>query len=145
MLRIVAARVLYMWGSLHRNFGNRSSYKREHRQAIRRFSQAYDLDPSLREARLDRGIILYREMGRLDEAMADFNALLVEDPEYGPARLNRAMIAQEQGQYEEALADLEAYLALPGEDDEYRAIAERTVVLLREVVAEIPPEQSEIT
>ena len=143
MLRIVAARVLYMWGSLHRNFGNRSSYEREHRQAIRRFSQAYELDPSLREARLDRGIILYREMGRLDEAMADFNALLVEDPEYGPARLNRAMIAQERGQYQEALADLEVYLALPGEDDEYRAIAERTVVLLREVVDEIPPEQSE--
>ena len=143
MLRIVAARVLYMWGSLHRNFGNRSSFKREHRNAIRRFSQAYELDPSLREARLDRGIILYREMGRLDEALADFDALLAEDPDYGPARLNRAMVAQERGQYKEALADLEAYLALPGERDEYRAIAERTVVILREVVAEIPPERNE--
>jgi hypothetical protein len=53
------------------------------------------------------------------------------------------MIAQERGQYEEALADLEAYLALPSVDDDYRAIAERTVILLRDIVTEMPPEQSE--
>lgn len=138
MYRFLLARIYYMWGSLHRNFGNRSSFRREHRAAIRRFTQAYETDPSLREARLDRGILLYREMGRHDEAMADFDALLSEDPHYGPALFNRAMVAQECGRYPQALADLEAYLALPAGDDEYRRMAERTADLLREIVAELP-------
>jgi tetratricopeptide (TPR) repeat protein len=82
-------------------------------------------------------------MGRLDEALADFDALLDEDPDYGPALLNRAMIAQERGQYAEALADLEAYLSLSNENDEYWSIASRTAVLLREVVDEMPPPQAQ--
>lgn len=143
MWRLVVARLFYMWGSLHRNFGNRSSFQREHDYAIRRFTQAYQFDPNFRQARLDRGIVLYREMGRLDEALADFDALLEEDPEYGPALLNRAMIAQERGQYEEALADLEAYLSLPGEDDEYWLIASRTAEILRDVVEELPSQGEE--
>lgn len=145
MYRYLLARVYYMWGSLHRNFGNRNSFEREHLSAIKRFTQAYEADPSLREARLDRGIILYRELGRFDEAIADFDALLTEDPGYGPALLNRAMAAQENGQYAPALADLEAYLALPTTDTEYRDLAERTAQLLRDLLAEMPapgPEES---
>ena len=139
MYRYFLARVYYMWGSLHRNFGNRSSFKREHLSAVKRFTQAFETDPTLREARLDRGIILYRELGRLDEAMADFDALLSEDPNYGPALLNRAMAAQENADYSQALSDLELYLALPAEDVEYRLLAERTADLLRDIVAEMPP------
>jgi tetratricopeptide (TPR) repeat protein len=138
MFRFILARVYYMWGSLHRNFGNRRSFKREHLAAIKRFTQAIEVDPSLREARLDRGIILYRELGRFDEAKADFDTLLSEDPTYGPALLNRAMAAQESGEYAQALTDMEAYLDLPAEDAEYRRLAERTAGLLREIVAELP-------
>lgn len=140
MYRYVLARILYTWGSLHRNFGNKSNFLREHRSAVHRFSQAYEVDPSFREARLDRGIILYREMGRLDEALSDFDALLDEDPAYGPALLNRAMIFQELGRYADALRDLEAYLALPKEDEEYWRIATRTADVLREILAEMPPD-----
>ena len=143
MFRFILARVYYMWGSLHRNFGNRNNFEREHLSAIKRFTQAYEKDPSLREARLDRGIILYRELGRFEEAMADFDALLTEDPGYGPALLNRAMAAQEQALYAQALADLQAYLALPTGDDQYRRLAERTAQLLREIVAEMPPSSPE--
>ncbi len=135
--------LLYVGQSLHRNFGNRNNFEREHLLAIKRFTQAYEKDPSLRDARLDRGIILYRELGRFDEAMADFDALLAQDPDYGPALLNRAMAAQEQGQYTEALADLETYLTLPSPGDEYRRLAERTAQLLREIVAEMPPSAPE--
>ncbi len=137
LLRAILARILYMWGSLHRNFGNINSLPREHQAAIRRFTQAYNLDPSFRRARLDRGIIYYRELASPEEARADFDALLAEDESYGPALLNRAMIAQEQGRYAEALQDLERYLELPDGDKEYRDIAQRTAALLREVVAEI--------
>ncbi len=126
-----------MWGSLHRNFGNQNSFLREHEAAVRRFSRAYELDPNLREARLDRGIIYFREMGKYEEALADFDALIAADSEYGPARLNRAMLYQERGQYQQALIDLEAFLMLPDEDEEYVAVAKRTAVLLRELVAEM--------
>ncbi len=139
MYRYLLARIYYMWGSLHRNFGNRNNFEREHLSAIKRFTQAYETDPTLREARLDRGIILYRELGRFDEAMADFDALLAEDPGYGPALLNRAMAAQEQALYPQALADLESYLSLPATDADYRRLAERTVQILRELVAEMSP------
>jgi tetratricopeptide (TPR) repeat protein len=126
-----------MWGSLHRNFGNQNSFLREHEAAVRRFSRAYELDPNLRQALLDRGIIYFREMGRYDEALADFNALLAQDANYGPALLNRAMLYQETGQYDPALTDLEAFLFLPVEDEEYVAVARRTAVLLRELLAEL--------
>jgi tetratricopeptide (TPR) repeat protein len=76
-------------------------------------------------------------MSRLDEALADFNALLADDPNYGPALLNRAMLVQERGLYRQALDDLETFLTLPDEDAEYTQVARRTVILLRELVAEI--------
>ena len=127
-----------MWGSLHRNFGNKISYVPEHQAAVRRFSRAYQLDPGLRQARLDRGIILYRELGQTDEALEDFDALLAEDPKFAPALLNRAMLSQECGRYADALTDLEALLALPEEDKEYWAIASRSADLLREIVSDLP-------
>lgn len=137
MFRLFLARIYYMWGSLHRNFGNQTSFVREHAAAVRRFSRAYELDPNLREARLDRGIIYFREMGRYEDALADFDGLLAEDAEYGPALLNRAMLYQEQGLYPQALTDLELFLSLPDEDAEYVAVARRTADLLRELVAEM--------
>lgn len=142
MWRQFWARVYYMWGSLHRNFGNKSSFRREHRNAIRRFSRAYELDPTFRRARLDRAIILYREMGLYDEAEADLNALLAEDPAYGLALLNRAVLAQEKGDYSAALNDFHGYLALPDQDEEYRRIATRTVDLLNEIIAELAAGQN---
>lgn len=134
MFRFLLARVYYMWGSLHRNFGNQNAFRREHEAAVRRFNRALELDPELRSARLDRGIIYWREMGMAEAALADFNALLTEDPNYGPALLNRAMVTYENGRYAEALTDLEAYLQLPKEDEEYWRIAQRTAGLLRELV-----------
>lgn len=63
--------------------------------------------------RLERGVLLFRELGRTDEALADFNALVEEDPIYAaPALFNRAMLAQQNGRYQDALHDLEAYMAL---------------------------------
>lgn len=126
-----------MWGSLHRNFGNKSSFAREHQSAAKRFGQAYQMDPNFRKARLDRAILLYREMALYQEAMIEFDALLTEDPTYDEALLNRAMLAQEMGLYESALRDLDSYLALPTDDEEYRRIASRTADLLREVVDEM--------
>jgi tetratricopeptide (TPR) repeat protein len=132
--RRTAARILYMQGSLHRNFGNRNSFRREHEAAMRCFHRAYELDPHFHKARLDRAILLWREMAELEAALTEFNALLRENPVYQPALLNRAMALQEGGRYRAALTDLELYLQLPPENQEYTAVARRTVALLRELI-----------
>lgn len=134
MFRFILVWLVYTWGGLHRYFGNQNNMRREHEAAVRYFSHAYRIDPSFRQARLERGILLYRELQRPDEALDDFNALLADDPAYGPALFNRAMVAQEAGRYQDALKDIEAYLRLSG--DEYRAEAARIAVALRQLVEE---------
>lgn len=131
--RLIRSRVVYMRGSLHRYFGNRAGFRREHEYAVGCFTRAYELDPDLREARLDRGILFWREMGRIDEALADFEALLAVDATYGPALLNRGLALQAAGRYQEALTDLEAYLALPENDPSYALYAGRIAYMLREL------------
>lgn len=132
MFRFARAWLIYTWGGLHRYFGNQNNMRTEHEAAVRYFTRAYDIDPTFRRARLERGILLYRELQRLEEALVDFNALLDDDPTYGPALFNRAMLAQEVGRYQDALDDVEAYLRLPGQ--EYRAEATRIATILRELV-----------
>jgi tetratricopeptide (TPR) repeat protein len=134
--RLLFARFAYIWGSLHRQFGNKSSFAREHELALHFFNVACRWDPNLYPAQLDRGILLWREMGRLDEAIADFDNLLEKAPDYPLALLNRAMASEAAGRYAAALADLEAYLALNPEDDDYRLIATRTAVLLRQLLGD---------
>lgn len=137
MWQTVWAYLLYTWGGLHRYFGNQNNVPREHERAIHYFSRAYQVNPQMLQARLARGVILWRELGRVQEAIADFDALLEQDPAYGEALLNRALARQEIGEYALALADLEVYLQLPGGDN-YRDLALRMQHTLREVV-EPPP------
>lgn len=108
----------------------------EHERAVHYFSRAYAVDPRFRQARLSRAILLGRELRRPDEALADFDALLAEDPNYAPALLNRGLLLQEIGRYPEALQNLESYLQL-SEGDDHRPEAERITRLLREIVAEL--------
>jgi tetratricopeptide (TPR) repeat protein len=139
LFRLLIARFFYLWGSLHRHFGNKSSFRREHHLALRCFEHAVRYDPHLYPARLDRAILLWRELGQVDEALDEFDALLAAEPDYAPALLNRALAAQAAGDYHSALANLERYLELPataGVDAEYRAIAGRTAALLRELLNE---------
>jgi tetratricopeptide (TPR) repeat protein len=133
-VRRVAARAVHMQGSLHRNFGNQSSFRREHQAALRCFSRAYALDPGFDRALFDRAVLLWRELGDLEAALADFDALLQENPGNQSALLNRAMALQENGRYQAALTDLEVYLQLPPENQEYAAAAQRTAALLRELL-----------
>ena len=132
MLRFIHSWFLYTWGGLHRYFGNVNNMATEHETAVRYFTRAYEVDPSFVQARLARAKLLWRELGRFEEALADIDALLDEDPTYGEALFNRALIAQENGRYQEALQDLEAYLQL-SEDIAYQNEATRLVAILREI------------
>lgn len=133
MWRVIRAYLLYTWGGLHRYFGNLNSIPHEHQRAVHYFTRAYELNPAMHQARFARAVILWREMERLDDALDDFNALLEQDPTYGPALLNRALIHQQTGAYARALADIQKYLSLPP-DPEYRDLAERLEPLLRELL-----------
>lgn len=131
-MRFLWAWLLYTWGGLHRYFGIQNSMAREFERAVYYFGRAYQVDPTFRAARLHRGILLGRELGRIDEAIADFNALLAEDPTYSLALFNRGIMWMENGRYPQALADLEAYLTHSDPSDENWNDATRIVRLLRE-------------
>lgn len=137
--RYIKSYCLYTWGGLHRYFGNQNTMPSEHERAVHYFTRAYAVDPTFRMARLSRAILLGRELGRTREALADLDALLAEDPEFAPARLNRGLILQGDGRYREALSDLEQYLAQP-HWREHRQEAQRIVLLLREILAEMDDE-----
>ena len=130
-MRFVWAWLLYTWGGLHRYFGIQNSIAREFERAIHYFSRAYEVDPTFRAARLHRGILLGRELGRIEEAIADFDALLIEDPTYTLALFNRGIMWMENGRYPQALQDMEAYLAQSDSSDENWPDAQRIVRLLQ--------------
>lgn len=132
---VVKAYLLYTWGGLHRYFGNQNNVSREYRRAVHYFTRAYETNPSMRQARLARAILLWREMERIEEALSDLDALLEEDATYAPALLNRAMAYQQRGNYRRALRDLESYLKLPP-DAAYWNTAVRMERMVRELIEE---------
>ena len=130
-MRFLLAWLVYTWGGLHRYFGNQNHIRAEHEAAVRYFTRALRIDPGFRRARLERAILLWRELGCLEEALADLDALLEADPAYAPALFNRALVAQDKGRFAAARADLEAYLQLS--DADYREEATRLLAILREI------------
>ena len=79
MWRAIRAYLLYTWGGLHRYFGNLNSIPREHERAVHYFTRAYQVNPAMHEAVFARAVILWREMDRLDDALADLLARLHGD------------------------------------------------------------------
>ncbi len=132
-MRFVWAWLLYTWGGLHRYFGIQNSMSSEFERAVHYFSRAYEVDPTFRAARLHRGVLLGRELGRIDEAIADFDALLAEDPTYYLALFNRGMMWLENGRYPQALADMETYRTQADASDENWPDAQRIIRLLQDL------------
>lgn len=129
MLRFLWAYLVYTWGGLHRLFGNRNSMRSEHEAAVRYFSKAYEIDPTFHRVRLERGILLFRELGRYDEALADFDFLLAAESDYRhSALLNRALLYQQNARFGDALADLDAFLEYPPDDYYQEAFRMRAVL-----------------
>ena len=135
MLRNIWAYIVYTWGGLHRYFGNKNHILMEHKLAVLYFSKAYEINPDFRQARLARAVILFRELNQINEALADFNALLAQDPQDGDVLFNRGLLYQQISNYKMALADFDAYLALP-EPQLYWEEVGRTAVVLRDIIEE---------
>ncbi len=137
--RVIYSYLLYTWGGLHRYFGNQNVLSGEFERAVHYFGRAYELNPQFTYARLQRAVLLGRELQRYDEALAEFDALLAEEPENGAALVNKALVLQVNGRYQEALNSLETYLQLP-DQDEYRREANRIAEQLRAIIAELDEE-----
>lgn len=111
--------VYHYWGNA---YGARGAYE----TAVRWYRRALDLDGSLTQVRLDRAILLLRELGEPQTAINELSHLLALDPADEAARFNRGVAHQQWGDYPHALADFRAYLKI-GQHPQRRTYAAKMV------------------
>lgn len=105
-------------------------YRKDYQLAIRAFSEALRLDPEFVEARNNRGVA-WMEMGKLDEAETDFQAVLGGNAsrEKLNAHFNQGLLEVKREAWEAAEREFTIVLA---EDPKYiRANRERGIVRVR--------------
>lgn len=134
-LRQFRAYCLYQWGKTHRYFGVTHGVTREFERAAYYFGRAYEIDPTFHQARLDRAIMLGRELGQSDKALHELNELADTFKEKSQhVILNRAQLRQQLGDYAGALLDWQLYLKTADTDDPYRPLAQNTAKHLQELL-----------
>jgi tetratricopeptide (TPR) repeat protein len=105
-------------------------YKKDYQPAIRAFSEALRLNPEFVEARNNRGVA-WMEMGKINEAEADFQAVLGGNTsrEKLNAHFNQGLLEVKREAWEAAEKEFTVVLA---EDPKYvRANRERGIVRVR--------------
>lgn len=135
--RFWLAYFVYVWGGVRRYVGNSNGLRREYLAAVRSFDLAYRIDPSFQRAKLDKAILLWRELDRPQEALEALNQLLRDDGAYAAALFNRALIYQSLWRIQPAVEDLEKYIALNQIDDAYWEMAVRNLAELRTAFDEL--------
>jgi tetratricopeptide (TPR) repeat protein len=86
-------------------------------QAVESYRQALELAPEWVDAHINLGVALY-QMGRVEEARAQFAAAVQLDPLSGISRYNLGCVLEEQGQIDEAIGHLRrAARAMPAHAD----------------------------
>ncbi len=129
------ARFYHLRGSAHRHFGNSNTDLGNYQLAVDDFSRAVECDPNYAAAYFSRGVLYWREFRNTHRAIRDMTRVLELDPRCHEAWFNRAIAYQMRGENEQAIADLEQYLAV-GRDPYWRDSAQRQLDLLRQMVAE---------
>lgn len=135
MFRFWLSYLFYLWALVHRTIGSSNNDAPEFRRAAHYFGRAYAQDPSFKRAKLDQAIMLWRELGEAEPALALLDELAAEDPPYGPALFNRALIHQQGWDLPACAADLEAYLTSAGPEDVYWEAAVHTLHNVRQALA----------
>lgn len=113
--------------------GNQASQRQDYATAIQQFSRALELDPSAVFYSL-RGDVNWRA-GKLDDAMADYNAVLTLDPTNADGFYGRSRVFRDKGDKASAIADLEQFLALKPDEPAHAGIrdeAKRWIEELRQ-------------
>ncbi len=86
-------------------------------QAVDSYRQALALAPEWIDAHINLGVALY-QMGRVEEARAEFAAAVKLDPLSGISRYNLGCVLEEQGEIDEAIGHLRrAARAMPAHAD----------------------------
>ncbi|MGI9607230.1 MAG: tetratricopeptide repeat protein [Acidimicrobiales bacterium] len=76
--------------------------------AIEIYGEVLELQPTNVEALTYRGWIRY-QLGETDAALTDFDDAVAFDPEYGDVRVFRAVVALDDGRFDDASAELSAF------------------------------------
>jgi len=115
LLRRALAHDLY-WGPAHNNLGVVFLERGQLYEAANEFEWARKLMPSEPDPRVNLGICLERA-GRIDDAMASFDAALQVSPEHLPAIEGAALLAVRSGREEPRLEQWLASIATRRDDD----------------------------
>ena len=84
-------------------------------QAIEKFTQAIQLEPSLVSCYCNRGSA-FLQLGKIEQAIDDYNMAIKLKPDYAEAYGNRGMLYHEMGQDEQALRDFTMAVELVTDD-----------------------------
>jgi tetratricopeptide (TPR) repeat protein len=126
----ILSRIYRRLADAHRHFGNAYGNAQEHRAAVGHYTRAVHLDPNYDQALFSRGLVYWRELREYDRAVEDLTRVLELDPGWTEAYFNRAIAYRLRGEIENAIADLEHYLA-KGSDEFWLLSAERQLAELR--------------
>lgn len=129
------ARWYYLRGNTYRHFGNLYGDQQQYEAAVDDYTRALSLDPRLARAYLDRGILYWRELDHPRRAIQDLTTAEELDPTLTEARFNRGVAYQQLREYDRAVADFQAYLAV-GTHPHWREYAQRMIEELSEWVVQ---------
>jgi len=115
----------------HRHFGNLYGNQDEHWAAIENYTRAIALDEGYAQAYFSRGVLYWREIGNYHRAVQDLDRVLDLEPTWAAAYLNRGLAHKLREEPEQAIADLERYLA-EGREEFWLEAARRQLAELRE-------------
>jgi tetratricopeptide (TPR) repeat protein len=131
-----ARALLLLWGGrVYRHYGIVGNNAGLFMTATQLYSRALDTNPSLEDAYLERGTILWRELDRVEEAVTDFSAALALRPGWPEALFYRGLAYEQQGKHANAMQDLAAYLV--SDDDKWQEDAKRQLALIRTMMTEL--------
>jgi tetratricopeptide (TPR) repeat protein len=111
----VRARWHFIRATFHRHWGNMGSGRMAYERAVDLFTRAIELDPLFTSAYYQRGVLYWREIQNYHHAIRDLTRVLELDPEWTEALFNRALAYQSRGDFEQAIADYERFLATGGD------------------------------
>jgi tetratricopeptide (TPR) repeat protein len=105
---------------VHNALGAAHSKARDFESAVLQFRRAVALEPGFAEAHSNLGYVLFREIEDYAAAAAHIEQALAVEPERPATRLNWAMVLQQRGRGEEALAVYDALIDADPAFDEAR-------------------------
>lgn len=133
-LKAVRARWHFIRATFHRHWGNLGSGRIAYERAVDQFTCAIELDPAFTSAYFHRGVLFWREIQNYHHAIRDLTRVLDLEPQRTDALFTRALSYQSRGDFDQAIADLERFLAVDG-DSPWRASAEVQLSGARELRA----------